>query len=259
MSITFEYPLNDMLRTCLRIDQLFACLHQELKQPDTWAARHALRYLIEIIQVTDRTDLRTKLSQQVQLHLEALLPLREQQKVDQSMLERLIAELNGHAKVLHDQHGKFGQSLRDSAFLNGLNWRTHQSGGLNDNAHPSYQLWLQQDHAYRKQMLDQWYQDIQPLSKIVKRLLQLVRDHQQSQELDAKEGFYQQTLDPRRDCHLIRITLLSNTNIFPEVSIGRHRLAIRMMSADNMDKPTPHQQNTAFTLSICAPFDGKNS
>ena len=55
---------------------------------------------------------------------------------------------------------------------------------------------------------------------LVKRLLQLVRDHQQSQELDAKEGFYQQTLDPRRDCHLIRITLLSNTNIFPEVILS---------------------------------------
>lgn len=257
MSITFEYPLNDTLRTCLRIDQLFTCLQHELKQSSIWAARHAIRYLIEIIQITDRNDLRTKLTQHVQLHLETLTSLRTQEQVDQNMLDKLINELHGYAKTLHEQHGKFGQNLRDSAFLSSLNWRTHQSGGLNDGALPSYQLWLQQSHEHRHAMLKAWHQTIQPLGQIVKRLLQLVREHQQNQSLTAQKGFYQQNLDPKRDCHLIRITMPSSSNVFPEVSIGRHRLAIHMMSASDINKPTPHQQDTAFTLGVCAPFDGK--
>ena len=190
MSITYEHPLNDSLRICLKLEHCFAAFDHTMQQSDIWASRQSLRYLIEIMHLSDRPDLRSKLSQQVQAHLENLTPLQQKPGVDGKMLHALLQELQQFAQQLHQEHGKFGQVLRETEFLGNLNTRAHQPGGLNDLSHPSYQLWLQQTPEYRKQQIQHWHQEFAPLQAMITRLLQLLRDQHDAQNVIAEKGFF---------------------------------------------------------------------
>ena len=60
--IYFEHPLNDQMRICLRLERLFAKLLQNMNHPDKYHSQMALKALIQIIDVIDRPDLKSKLS-----------------------------------------------------------------------------------------------------------------------------------------------------------------------------------------------------
>lgn len=259
MSITFEVPLNDLMRSCLRLESLFAGLHQALKQTDAWSTKNALQHILDILQVSDRPDLRTKLLQQLQMHIDALTPLQGQSHVNQSMLVTLLKELSQQAKTLHEQRGKFAQDLRELAFVGHLQLRATTPGGVSQLCDPCYQLWLQQRPKQRHDMLTNWAKALTPLQQIVERILQLLREQPQHNEVIAQRGFYQEALDPKQAFQLIRIQLPLTANVFPEVSVGRHRLAIRLMQLQGDCKPKPFQETISLTLHRCAPMLAKKT
>lgn len=253
MSIVYEHPMNDLMRVALRLEQLLMAMDHEIEQSDIWASRHALRCLMEILYVTDRTDLRTKLAQAIQMHIEIIHPLQNKEGVDPKKLDALLNELKAHAEYLHQQHGKFGQHCRNSHFLSPLNNQS-QAGSLNDLAHPSYQLWLRQSDAKRQKDLKGWRAAFEPLHKIIGRLLQLTRDQGTYESHQTQHGFFQMAL-PNRPIQLLRIAIPLKHNVYPTISVGRHRLSVRIMKCNGDEKAVQDDQDIAFKLAICAPFE----
>jgi len=69
----------------------------------------------------------------------------------------------------------------------------------------------------------------------------------------AENGFYLQPLNPSTPCHLVRIALPAQTNLYPEFSVGKHRLTIRFLTPNyfGAGKSTQAQGSTPFQLACC--------
>ncbi|WP_280123488.1 cell division protein ZapD [Coxiella endosymbiont of Ornithodoros amblus] len=62
-TITYEQPLNEPMRICLRLEHLFRQLHEHISEPALAASHLAMLALLKALNVIDRPDLKTKLTQ----------------------------------------------------------------------------------------------------------------------------------------------------------------------------------------------------
>lgn len=230
--ITYEQPLNEQMRLNLRIEQLFKQLNHHLQQQDQQSSHLALETLIHILHVTDRQDLKTKLSQTLSQQMHGLTQLEESPQVDQEKLQSLLHRLDCILDVLnHGGRGKIAEPLRENPFIKNL----HQHL-LNNNAasapitSPAYLLWLHQPVEQRQQDLQAWSDALRIIEESVGNILNLMRHSSNSESVTANNTFYQQALDKNLTCHMVRITLPVDYGIYPRTSIGKHRLSIRFES-----------------------------
>ena len=58
--IYYEQPLNELVRTCLRLEYLSSLLDYYLETSKAGSAHAALATLLDILQILDRPDIKTK-------------------------------------------------------------------------------------------------------------------------------------------------------------------------------------------------------
>jgi cell division protein ZapD len=70
--LIFEQPLNERMRTFLRLDYLYnqALYHNE--KASQWGSRAAVASLIDILAITTRTDVRSDVLKEIERHLAQL-------------------------------------------------------------------------------------------------------------------------------------------------------------------------------------------
>ncbi len=75
--ISYEYPLNERIRTLLRLEDLFARVVYFIGQPHGLEHHTALLVLFEIVEVASRADLKSDLLQELERQKQILEPLRK--------------------------------------------------------------------------------------------------------------------------------------------------------------------------------------
>ena len=97
----YEQPLNERMRTFLRLDFLYgqALFHEEREDP--WSTRAAVGSLLEILAITARGDARSEVLKELERQMSIMSDYQARPGVDSgrlravmSNLERLRAELN---------------------------------------------------------------------------------------------------------------------------------------------------------------------
>jgi cell division protein ZapD len=228
--ITYEQPLNELMRFCLRLEYLFAQAQYHLSESTIWDVRAALSTIIDILNIIDRPDIKSKLTNALQLHYSTLTQLEHSPEIDQKKLHEVLLQLSDSQEVLHSIRGKLGQDLRDNEFLTSIRQRIINPAGTCDFAIPAYHLWLQQSvDVQRKELLD-WFCTFDQLQEIVNLLLQLTRDSSEPKERIAVKGFYQEALSPNIPYQIIRIKLPLKYKIYPNISVGRHLVSVHIFN-----------------------------
>ena len=252
-SITYEQPLNEAMRICLRLESLFQQLNEYRHQPSVSSSQIALTALLKALNVIDRPDLRPKLTQTLTQQSIALSQLERSPHVDHKKLSDLLQHVNQLIDQLHHSPGKIGESLRNNPFLNQIRLHLLNPSGPCNFTTPAYSLWLEQSSEMRIVNLQQWASVFDQLNNIVTTLLRITRDSATAQKAITQNGLYQQSLDPNASCQLIRLTLPVSDRIDPEISVGKHRLVIRLWELDTQqDNPNQNiSKDVAFDLSIC--------
>ena len=93
-TITFEHPLNETMRICLAIEQLMAQARHETKNiSNYWETKNLINTIIKIITVTERPDLKNKLTKALTNKYQALSILENNNNVDQKILAQTLAEI----------------------------------------------------------------------------------------------------------------------------------------------------------------------
>jgi cell division protein ZapD len=252
-TIVYEQPLNELIRACLRLEHLFYQLNHHLEDKSLTGSRMALATLLDIINVTDRPDLRSKLSRVLSHYANVLAPLEQTTKVDHQRLRGILAELDRFIDVLHTSQGRFAQNLRENEFLNSIRMHLAKPGGICDFNLPAYHLWLQQPAEDRKQVVATWFKEFEQLRTIVALILQLTRDGAEPLPKIATQGFYQESLAPNILYQMIRVSLPIASNLYPEISVGRHRLSIHIFSPNfTGGRALRVNEDVEFSLSCCA-------
>ncbi len=249
-AMIFEQPLSEQMRICLKLEQLFNQLTHFMEDPS--ASPQAVTMLVRILEVIERPDLKSKLTQMLNQYAKSLSALEQKPGVDSTALQKLLDQLNTLIKSYHSNTQRIGKALRQNEFLKQLKSQLASPGGICQFRLPAYTLWLNKSNAERQQNLVEWLSELSDLQNTVHLILKLTRGSSQPQMITGKSGYYHQNLDPNAPCELIRVQL-SNDDIYPEFSVGRHRLTIRFLKTDYTHSGRSKQvkANIEFQLSCC--------
>lgn len=143
-TIIYEQPLNELIRVCLRFEQLFRQVDHQLKDPSPYATRNIIAAIINILHLVDRPDLKAKLAKELSIHSAALTRLESTPHVDLKKLHNLLKQLDELSRSFIDSNRKIGHTLRDIELLNNLRLHLSSPGGGCSFDIPVYHYWLQQ-------------------------------------------------------------------------------------------------------------------
>jgi cell division protein ZapD len=251
--ITYEYPLNDTARICLRLESLFSRTLDNLESPSEIASRNILSSLLEILNVIDRPDLKSKLTQTLTQYNTALTGLQQNPNIEQQTLFEVTREINIAMQMLRQMHGRIGDNLRKNQFLNTIKMQLNNPGGACDYSTPAFALWLTQDVFSRKQQVLKWFTEFQELKTISELTLRLIRESATWEICQSESGFYQQKLDFQSSHQMLRVRIPVDFQAIPEFSVGKHRFSMRMLNPNfkTDGQPTQCSDNVDFEVMVC--------
>ncbi len=249
---TFEQPLNERIRMCLRVETLMKRFHYFESLKGDWSAYCALLIILELTSLLERGDLKQELMKELDRQHVALRALTEHQEIDHSKLEQILGKQKTALDRLHRLDGKLGEHLKRSDFLISIKQRTTIPGGTCDFDLPQLRFWLNQDHSRRIADLHEWVTPYLELEEVIDLILNSIRDSAVAATVVAESGFYQQALDTRQSTQLLRIGVDADSPIYPEISAGKHRYSVRFMQPATRDSvPSQVNRNVEFLLSRC--------
>ena len=249
---TFEQPLNERIRMCLRVETLMKRFHYFENLKGDWSAYSALLTVLELTSLLDRGDLKQELMKELERQHGSLKALTEHQEIDHGKLDLILSKQKHALDRLHRLDGKLGEHLKRVDFLLGIKQRTSIPGGSCDFDLPQLRFWLNQDHDQRVADLVGWAAPYLELEQVIELILSTIRDSAAAKTAVAENGFYQQALDTRQPTQLIRIGIQVDESIYPEISAGKHRYSVRFMQPNGNSLPVQVKKNVEFLLSRCA-------
>ncbi len=249
--ITYEQPLNERVRTFLRLEFLFKEFFARLEGASMWDSRNALVSLLDILTIFNRTDLKTEVMKELERQMGAIAALENAPGVDRARLVQLLDEFDMLVDRMHALHGQVGQELRQNEFLNSVKQRVSIPGGTCDFDLPAYHYWLQRPTPKRIADLHTWISAFEPIRLSISLILRLVRDSATPVKEIAHGGFYQKMLDASCPCQIVRVTLPADAPYYAEVSGGRHRFTVRFLEFFPDGHAAQTTEDVEFKLSCC--------
>lgn len=251
-NICYEQPLNERVRVLLRLEFLFEQFHFFLNQESAWASRSALQALFEILNLTARSDLKSELRKELDRHGNALNRLRKTEGVDTQTLNTVLDEVHEASTRIQQTDTVALEDVRQNDFLGSIRQRSVIPGGTCLFDLPGLHHWLLRDAAVRQEHLRHWIVPFTPWQQGVQLVLRLIRNSAVSSTESAENGFFQRSLDSNAPSQLIRVALAAPSTVFPEISGGRHRFAIRFMEQNDPDqRPAQTPETVSFRLTCC--------
>ena len=249
--IDYEFPLNEKVRTLLRLEDLFARMAHYTELNHGMDHHAALLTLFEILEVASRADLKSELLQELERQKRILSALHNNPAISEDALERLLAEIDNDSADLLAMTGKMGQHLRENEWLMGIKQRACMPGGTCEFDLPSYHYWQEQDPGARRELLRMWLAPLLPLHTGLKIVLRLLRESGKVYHFTAHQGTFQQ-MQGGRIAQMLRVSLSSDLACIPEVGANKYAINIRFIAADYAAKTTLFEQDVPFDLTFCS-------
>jgi cell division protein ZapD len=248
----YEQPLNERMRTFLRLEFLYQQILYNSDIEHDFATRASIATMLEILAILSRGDTRSEVHKELDYQISLLQQFQSQPDVDKRRLETLVQNLAESREQVTRIGTGYLQSLKDSEFLNAIKHRSAIPGGTCEFDLPEYSHWLRQPFERRQQDLKLWIDDIRPLCDAVAEVMWLIRESAQAADKLAINGMYQHNMQKDVSCRLLRVNLAENTNLFPEISGSQHRFTVRFLewsTTDSRAVQTGH--DVPFQLNIC--------
>jgi cell division protein ZapD len=251
--VVYEQPLNERMRTFLRLEFLYmqASYHSECENP--LSTRSAVASLLEILAITARGDSRNDVLKELERQVQILKDYQTKPGVDTNRLTHLMGNLVKLRDDLSAVGGNFMGPLRDSEFLSAIKHRIAIPGGTCDFDLPDYSYWLNRPAKKRAAEFDSWLALIRPLCDSIAELLWITRQNAKRKSEIAQGGVFQLQFDREHPCQLVRVTLPTEMDLFPEISGSQHRCTIRFLNwLDATKRPVHVETDIPFLLTCCA-------
>ncbi len=249
--ISYEFPLNERVRTMLRLDDLFFRISRFIESDESPDHHAALGVLFEILEVASRADLKSDLLQELERQKKALNALHNNPEIMEDALDAVLGEIEGAGSRLLGMTGKIGQHLREDEWLMAIKQRACIPGGVCEFDLPSYHYWQHQSADHRRKYLTAWLAPMLPLRDAITILLKLLRENCKVHHFTAFHGSFQQ-MQGGRVAQLLRISLNAELPCIPEISANKYALNIRFVAANYTAKTTLYDHDVAFDLTFCS-------
>ena len=248
--ITYDYPLNERIRTLLRLEDLFDKVAHFSAADGSHEHHVALLSIFEVLEVAGRADLKFDLAQELERQRQILLSFRNNPDISEDALNGALYEIEQASAALLAMQGKIGQYLRDNEWLMSIRNRAGIPGGTCEFDLPGYHFWLNRDPELRRRDLDGWIAPMIPIRSGLAIVLRLLRASGRPEAKVAMKGSYQLML-AGRTAQLIRLRLHRNDAFVPEISANKYALNIRFTLPDTDLRPKPSDADVHFELTFC--------
>ena len=248
--ITYEYPLNERVRTLLRLEDLYERVRFFLDRDDPHEHHACLTGIFEILEVASRADLKSDLLQELDRQRTFLEALRSNPAISEAKLNGVLSELDDAFARLHATSGKTGQSLRENEWLMAIKQRAGIPGGTSEFDLPSYHSWLHHPLARRRADLVEWIKPLMPVHAALSIVLRVLRESGRSASLIAFQGVFQQT-PAEKPAQMLRLSLADDLPCVPEISANKYALNVRFLLPDSVQKTRVYEQDVPFELAFC--------
>ena len=248
--ITYEYPLNERIRTLLRLEDLFDRVDFFIAQDTPLDHQAALTSIFEILEVASRGDLKSDLLQELDRQRLFLEALRGNPAISEERLDAVVTEIEGTFADLLASAGKTGLHLRENEWLMTIKQRAAIPGGICEFDLPSFHHWLHRDHCLRRIDLEAWRLPLNSVAAALRIVLRVLRESGKSSSLIAYRGVFQQT-PMERAAHMLRLTLKRDIGCVPEISANKYALNIRFILPGSVQRTKVYEADVEFTLTYC--------
>jgi len=248
--ITYEYPLNERVRTLLRLEDLYDRVSFFLGEQDPHGHHACLTSMFEILEVASRADLKSDLLQELDRQRTFLEALRSNPAISEDKLNGVLKEIAVAFADLHATSGKTGQGLRENEWLMAIKQRVGIPGGTSEFDLPSYHSWLHHTAERRRADLNTWLKPMLPVHAALSIVLRVLRESGRTTSLIAFQGMYQQT-PAEKPAQMLRLTIADELPCVPEISANKYALNVRFLLPDSVNKTRVYDQDVPFELSFC--------
>ncbi len=251
-TILYELPLNERIRTFLRLEFLFTQACYSVRGTTVWDSRNTIGHILNILNIMVRIDLRSELVKELERQVSVLKAISSRPGVDPAILEDTLIKLKKYIDKFKAPQRESFDNLRNNNLLKLITQRDAIPGGNCDFDIPVYHFWLTQKPEKRIEILTSWLRQLDNYRLSISIILKLLRESSINTPVTAKQGFYQQSLDTSIAYQLVRVLLPDEVNFYAEMSGGKHRFSVRFMTPLDDDRPVPCTKNIDFQLSCCA-------
>lgn len=243
--ILFEHPLNEKMRTWLRVEFLLQQLSVHLPLSDHADALHFFRNVGDLLDVFERGDTRTELLKELERQQRKLQAWSDVPGVDLSRIEAVRQQLKASGAVLMSAP-RIGQQLREDRLIGLVRQRLNIPGGCCSFDLPTLHMWLHLPQEMRNAQIAVWLDSLTPLTQTLTLILDLIRNAAPFRRQTSLNGFYQDNGD---DADLLRLQLSLEDQLYPQISGHKSRFAIRFMPLDSEHGVVPERLD--FELACC--------
>jgi cell division protein ZapD len=228
----------------MRLEFLYQQMLYNSELESDWATRATITSLLEIMAILSRGDVRSEVHKELDQQLSILQRFQSQPGVDTRRLDSLVRNLVESRAEL----GSIGTAFLQPPIKN----RSAIPGGTCEFDLPEYSHWLRQSFARRGEDMGLWIGAIRPLCDAVTEVLWLIRESAQSSDKLAINGMYQHSMQKDAHCRLLRVNLLQDSALYPEISGSQHRFTVRFLEWSTVDsRAVQTGHDVPFQLSIC--------
>jgi cell division protein ZapD len=250
--VVFEQPLNERMRTFLRLDFLYnqALYHNQARSQ--WGSRAAVDSLLDILAITSRGDTRADVLKELERQLALLNEFQSKPGVDTARLRTVISNLLRLRADLLGTGSAYLAPLKDSEFLNAIRHRSAIPGGTCEFDLPDFCFWLSQPAELRIETFAAWLAMLRPLCDAIAELMWLTRQNGRARREIARGGIYHVTFDRETPVQLLRIAVPGDLGLYPEISGSHYRSSVRFVTwLGPTERPKQAEGDVAFELTCC--------
>jgi cell division protein ZapD len=248
-TVLYEHPLNERIRSYLKLEQLFAQAYTCLSSNISISNSHPVFFnaLFSILGTLERNDIRGDLIKELEKLEQNLVVWSKVPDVDTSALETNLTETVKLVSCLRVARSTWLQ-LKEDKLLACLKQRFAIQGGSSSFDLPQLHFWLHQGDDQVKLEIQQWLNLLSDISSALAIVLKFIRQRSEFEVIKADSGFYQ---DNGEGLLLLRIKLAKESKYYPTISGNKFRYSIRFMLPCQHTGRRYANQATVFQLARC--------
>lgn len=226
--ITFEYPLNEKIRSYLRFEFLFLELSKSQKFENESDATVFFKALFELLELSERCDIRHDLVKDLRdlkLQMKEWLKYKE---VDSEAVSALRVEIETLIESVLSMPKQL-RYFKTNRFLTSIKQRFSIPSGCCNFDLPQYHFWLSESPEKQSKDAAVWLSHFEVLQKALFLFLKIKRSQGVTTKQTAVNGFYQGAVE---HCSFVTIELNTSFSVYPMISGHKDRYSIRFMSTD---------------------------